>query len=145
MNIISPAFENGSNIPAKYTCDGDNINPPLVFAGVPKEAASLALIVDDPDSPTGTWNHWSIWNMEPTRTEITEGKKGDWVEGVTTFGTVGYGGPCPHGGTHRYFFTLYALDEKIHLPEGSQKEMLLKVIDGHILASAELMGTYERK
>ncbi len=145
MQITSPAFENSHGIPAKYTCDGENTNPPLMFIDVPKGAVSLALIVDDPDSPTGTWNHWSLWNIDPKQNSISEGEVGGWSEGKTTFGNIGYGGPCPGRGRHRYFFKLYALDTKISLSRGSQKNDLMKAIKDNTIAEAELMGTYERK
>lgn len=145
MNIASPAFENGASIPLKYTCDGKNVNPPLVFQDVPKEAVSLVLIMDDPDSPSGTWNHWTAWNMSPARTAIAEGETGEWVEGTTTFGNIGYGGPCPGSGTHRYFFKLYALDTTLSLPKGSVLGDLVSVMEGHIIAKAELMGKFEKQ
>lgn len=144
MRITSPAFPHGGRIPAKYTCDGVNINPPLDFHDVPKEVISLVLIVDDPDSPTGTWNHWAVWNIDPKRTGISEKEKGEWSEGTTTFGNIRYGGPCPGSGTHRYFFKLYALDIKLPLSEGTGKDDLISAVKGHIVAEAELMGRYEK-
>ncbi len=145
MKIESPVFENSRKVPAKYTCDDKNINPPLVISGVPETAKSLALIVDDPDAPAGTWVHWTIWNMDPALTEIAEDSIPEGIEGVTNFEKPGYGGPCPHSGTHRYFFKLYALDTILSIPETSNKEVLEKAMEGHTLASAELVGLYSRK
>jgi len=144
MRITSPAFENGGEMPSIYTCDGDNKRPTLSFSDIPDTAKSLVIIMDDPDSPTGTWNHWTAWNINPTRTGIEQGEIGEWVEGTTSFGSVGYGGPCPHMGKHRYFFKLYALDTTLELKPGASKEELVGEIDGHIIAESELMGTYER-
>lgn len=145
MKIESPVFENSRKIPAKYTCDDKNINPPLIISGVPENAKSLALIVDDPDAPAGTWVHWTIWNLDPAIKEIEENSVPDGIEGVTSFDKSGYGGPCPHSGTHRYFFKLYALDTIFSIPESSDKSVLEKAMEGHILASAELVGLYIRK
>jgi len=146
MRIESSAFENGGVIPSKYTCDGENISPSLQFFDVPENTKSLMLICDDPDSPTGTWNHWSIWNIDPTISEIGErGVPEGAMQGITSFGGIGYGGPCPHGGMHRYFFRLYALDTVLDLPKGSAKNELLSAMEGHVIENAELMGVYERK
>ncbi len=146
MEITSSAFQNNGFIPKKYTCDGENINPPLQFNNVPQSAVSLALIVDDPDAPNGTWVHWLVWNINPKDKIIKEGAYlDDWMEGITSFGKNGYGGPCPPSGTHRYFFKLYALDKKVSLGENSGKEELIKEMQGHILAKAELVGLYSRQ
>lgn len=146
MKIISKAFSNGAHIPERYTCDGENINPALEILDVPSGAKSLALIVDDPDSPTGVWNHWLVWNISPDTREIREGSvPHGTLQGKTTFGEMGYGGPCPHKGMHRYFFKLYALDSVFDIPTGSLKEVLIGVMKGHVLAEAELLGTYQRK
>ena len=146
MIISTPAFKNGENIPSKYTCDGENINPPLEISGVPTGTKSLVLIMDDPDSPSGTWLHWSVWNISPQTTEIPENSvPAGAKEGLTSFGEIGYGGPCPHSGKHRYFFRLYALDSKLDLPQGASRTELEQAMAGHILAEAELMGLYERK
>lgn len=145
MQISSTAFQDGQNIPAKYTCQGDDVNPPLQITGIPAEAKSLALIVDDPDSPTGTWVHWTIWNLDPGATEIKEGSiPKQTTEGTTTWGTAGYRGPCPGTGKHRYFFKLYALDTTLDLNASSTKEALLSAMKGHILTSAELKGLYQK-
>lgn len=146
MRITSPAFAHGEEIPSRYTCDGENINPPFVFEDVPEEAKSLALISDDPDAPAGTWVHWTFWNLDPRTERIPEGARTlSAVEGKTSFGTPGYGGPCPPSGTHRYFFKLYALDTTLDLDASASKEDLLAAMEGHILARADLMGTYTRR
>ena len=146
MQIKSKAFKNGEIIPSKYTCDGENIIPPLVFSDVPEAAKSLVLIMDDPDSPTGTWTHWTVWNINPKITGIPEGMVPEGVmEGKTAFGDIGYGGPCPSKGRHRYFFKLYALNTELKLPPGSPKEELIEAIKGRIIAEAEMFGYYERK
>lgn len=150
MKITSTAFQHNGNIPPRYTCDGENINPPLTINDVPAQAKSLVLIVDDPDAPMGTWVHWTVWNIDPAITEISENSlpKGTYeaaVEGITSFGKTGYGGPCPPSGTHRYFFKLYALDILLDLPSSAKSADIEKATSGHILASAELIGLYKRQ
>lgn len=145
MKIESPAFKNNELIPSKYTCDGENINPPLIISGVPVDAKSLAIIVDDPDAPAGTWTHWTVWNLKPDLQNILEGAKIDGIEGITSFKTKGYGGPCPPSGRHRYFFKLYALDTILDLNSNSDKSALERAMAGHILAYAELIGLYSRQ
>lgn len=145
MQISSPAFQNQQNIPAKYTCDGDDINPSLAFEEVPVDAQSLALIVDDPDAPAGTWTHWTVWNIDPATKEIAENSvAGGAIEGKTSFGRPGWGGPCPPSGTHRYFFKLYALDSVLELPAGADVKQLEAAMVGHIIESCELIGLYSR-
>lgn len=145
MRIMSPAFTNGHKIPSLYTCDGDDVNPELRFDGVPKEAKSLALIVDDPDSPSGNWLHWSVWNIEPSVRLIPEDSVPPHArEGETDFSEVGYGGPCPGYGEHEYRFTLFALDGALDVPEGAPRHVLEEAMKPHILASAELRGRYQR-
>ncbi|MBI5817281.1 MAG: YbhB/YbcL family Raf kinase inhibitor-like protein [Candidatus Yonathbacteria bacterium] len=146
MKISSSAFNNGKSIPEQYTCDGENMNPALMLSDLPKSAKSLALIIDDPDSPTGVWTHWLLWNISPTIKEIGEGKvpRGA-VQGETTFGSTHYGGPCPGKGNHRYFFKLYALDTAFDLPAGSEKDKLMEAMKSHILSETEMYGWYERK
>ena len=144
MKITSFAFEHEGKIPSKYTCDGENISPPLQFVDLPKEAKSLALVMDDPDAPMGTFDHWVVWNIPPSTTSIEEGEEPEGVQGTTGFGRKGYGGPCPPRGEHRYFFKLYALDTKIDLPEGSSKKDLEKTIKGHVIEQAVLMGKFSR-
>lgn len=145
MKLLSKSFQDNSPIPPKYTCDGEDINPGLLVKDVPKNAKSLALIMDDPDAPRGTFVHWVVWNINPSINEIKEGIEPDGLQGITGFARMGYGGPCPPSGTHRYFFKLYALDIKLDLVEGSSKEDLEDAMEGHILAEAQLMGTYKRK
>lgn len=145
MKISSPVFENEGTIPSKYTCDGDNINPPLKIAEVPEIAKSLVLIVDDPDAPAGTWIHWTVWNMPPETREIKEGSKPAGIEGITSFGRTGYGGPCPPSGVHRYFFKLYALDTQIELSPTAKIDELIATIKDHIIDQAQIMGKYSRQ
>jgi Raf kinase inhibitor-like YbhB/YbcL family protein len=146
LKIYSPVFEHNGRIPSKYTCDGQDINPPLRVENIPTGAKSLALIVDDPDAPRGIWVHWVVWNIAPDTYEIKEhaipaGAK----EGMNDFRKRSYGGPCPPSGTHRYFFKLYALDATLNLNPGTDKAGLEKALKGHILGQAELIGLYERK
>lgn len=145
MKIESTTFKNNEEIPSKYTCDGEDINPELVFKDVPEEAKSLALTMDDPDAPNGTWDHWVLWNISPKITNISQNSipLGATV-GLNTSGKNEYHGPCPPSGSHRYFFKLYALDTQITLKENSNKKDLLNTMEGHILAEAELMGKYKR-
>jgi hypothetical protein len=146
MQLTSPAFEDKEKIPEKYTCDGENVNPPLVFSDIPEKTQSLALIVDDPDAAAGTWVHWLMWNIDPGIRGIKEDDIPDTaIEGTTSFGSVGYGGPCPPSGTHRYFFKLYALDTTLDLPESALKEDLEVAMEGHILDEAELIGIYHKR
>ncbi|MFB3926684.1 MAG: YbhB/YbcL family Raf kinase inhibitor-like protein [Syntrophales bacterium] len=151
MEIKSPAFKQGEMIPAKYTCDGPNVSPPLEWSGAPPATKSFALISDDPDAPSGTWVHWVVYNIPPASTKIPENIPpeknfpGGGKHGTTDFRRIGYGGPCPPSGTHRYFFKLYALDSMLDLPAGATKAELLKAMKGHVLAEAELMGKYKRK
>ena len=142
LTLSSAAFLDGQHIPEKYTCDGENINPQLVIGNIPKEAQSLALIMEDPDAPNSTFTHWLIWDMPVLHTIMENEAPG--VQGRNDFGDNKYGGPCPPDGTHRYYFRLYALQEKLNLPEGSSKEELLKAIEPVKLAKAELMGKYNR-
>lgn len=151
MKLSTAAFENGAAIPSRYTCSGDNISPALVIEGIPANTKSLALIMDDPDAPGGTWVHWVLYNIPPGLAGLTEkvpadaGVSGIGSQGPTSFGRPGYGGPCPPAGkAHRYFFKLYALDLEPALKVGLDKPALLKQIDGHILAQAQLMGTFQR-
>ncbi len=146
MKITSSAFEHSNPIPSKYTCEGKDFSPPLQFSEVPTDAKSLVLICDDPDAPGRTWVHWTAWNIDPKQKQIEEGAVPDGaVQGLTSFGQVGYGGPCPPSGTHRYFFKLYALDNTLSIPYQAGKEDLEKVMVGHILVQAELIGTYSKE
>lgn len=143
LSVKSPAFKQGELIPKKYTCDGENINPPLIIEGVPKEAKTLVLAVDDPDAPSGTWDHWIVWNIAASTAKIGEDSVPG-MEGENSFGRTGYGGPCPPSGTHRYFFKVYALDTQLNLTGRSKKKDAEKVMQGHVLAKGELMGVYRR-
>ena len=142
MKITSPEFENDGFIPSKFTCDGEDVSPALAIEEVPSEAKSLALVVDDPDAPVGTWVHWVVYNM-PVVSRIDEGAVPG-SQGSNDFGKRDYGGPCPPSGAHRYFFKLYALDTDLDLAEGVDKHTLENAMEGHILDKAELVGLYER-
>jgi Raf kinase inhibitor-like YbhB/YbcL family protein len=149
MKLTSPAFNHEGKIPSKYTCDGANINPPLILFDVPAEAKSLVLIMDDPDVPKrlradGMWDHWIVFNIPPSLTEIPEGEEPEGTHGLGTSGNLTYFGPCPPDREHRYFFKLYALNTQLNLPEKASKKQVEKAMTGHILAQAELMGKYER-
>jgi len=141
--VKSPVFENNQLIPAKYTCDGDNVNPPLTIEGVPEGAKSLVLIIDDPDAPMGTWNHWLVWNIPPTTRKIEENTVPG-TEGISTYRKHAYGGPCPPSGTHRYFFKVYAVDAKLDLTANAEKKDVERVMESHVLAEGELVGLYRR-
>ncbi len=146
MKIESSAFGPNGDIPVKFTCDGDNINPPLKFSGVPQNTQSLVLIMDDPDAPTGTWVHWILWNIPSNVVEIAEKSvPAGAVQGATSSGQNSYGGPCPPSGTHRYFFKVYALDAKLSIPSYSDKAALEKAMEGHVINQAQLVGLYKRK
>jgi len=145
MRIESPAFAQNALIPKTYACDGDDVSPPLAVSGVPASAKTLALIVDDPDAPFGTWVHWTAWNIPVDTSVIAEGSvpRGA-VEGSTSAGKPGYGGPCPPSGTHRYFFKLYALDTALSLPSSADAKALEAAMEGHVLDKAGLVGRYAR-
>lgn len=143
LKITSPAFQHNGLIPAKYTCDGEDINPALQVEGVPEGTQSLALVVDDPDAPMGTWDHWTVWNIPPSNQVKENSVPG--TEGRNSFRRNNYGGPCPPGGTHRYFFKVYALDVKLTLNPNSNKKDLEKAMQGHVLAKGEIIGKYARK
>jgi len=150
IKITSTSFEEEGMIPAKYTCDGIDISPPLEWSNVPERAESLALICDDPDAPMGDWVHWVIFDMPATANGLPENMPADKVldngarHGLNDFRKFGYGGPCPPSGTHRYFFKIFALDRQLELPSGSTKGDLLKAMKGHILSEGQLMGKYRR-
>jgi Raf kinase inhibitor-like YbhB/YbcL family protein len=146
MKIESSAFSQNQAIPSKYTCDGADVIPPLRFSEIPSGAQSLALIVDDPDSPSGNFAHWVAWNIPADTKEILEGQvPAGAVQGKNDFGKTGYGGPCPGQGTHNYVFNLYALDARIDLPQGSSREELENAMVNHILSHAQTIGAYKRK
>ena len=145
MILTSPAFKNNSIIPAKFTCDGTNVNPPLKFFAVPDNTITLVLIVDDPDAPSGNWTHWLAWNIDPTTQTIEEGVAPPGaIQGRNDFSANSYGGPCPPTGTHHYQFKLYALDIVLNLPPHSGKEDLTNAMQGHVLAEAKLVGLYSK-
>lgn len=146
MRITSSAFEHNGSLPSLYTCDGKGVSPPLAIVDVPLDVQSLVLIVDDPDAPRGTFDHWVVWNIPPVITEITEGASmdGDGIVGRNTAGGNAYFPPCPPNGEHRYFFKLYALSRGFDLPAGSSKTEVERAMEGHIIDSAELMGRYRR-
>lgn len=136
-------FESNNLIPSKYTCDGENVNPPLVIEGIPEESRSLILIIDDPDAPMETWNHWVVWNIPPTARKIKENTVPG-TEGISTYRRHSYGGPCPPSGTHRYFFKVYALGTQLDLSEDSTKKDVENAMRSHVLAVGELIGLYRR-
>ena len=142
LSVSSPVFKNNELIPVKYTCDGEDVNPPLVIQGLPKETGSLVLIVDDPDAPMGTWDHWIVFNIRPTNRIEENTIPG--IEGVNTWERHSYGGPCPPSGTHRYFFKVYALDSLLTLNSSVNKKDVEKAMQGHLLAKGELVGLYSR-
>jgi len=150
IRVWSTAFEEDGIIPRQFTCDGEDISPPLSWDGVPEQAQSLVLIADDPDAPTGTWVHWVIYDLPATMSNLSEHVPSQKVirtigrHGITDFGRVGYGGPCPPTGTHRYFFKLYALDTRLNLEAGKTKSEVELAMQGHILAQGQLMGRYRR-
>lgn len=145
LTLNSPAFQHQQAIPSQYTCEGQDINPPLEISGIPENTQTLALIVDDPDAPNGVWDHWLLWNISPETTRIAESQPPrEAVSGTNSFGLREYGGPCPPSGTHHYHFRLYALDTDLNLPIGARKKELERAMQGHILAKAELVGTYRK-
>lgn len=155
ITIASQAFKQGETIPTKYTCDGEDINPPLIIENTPAQARSLVLIVDDPDAPVGTFTHWIMWNLPPTKKEISEdmillgGPPGEnstsrIIEGENDVGDLGYAGPCPPSGTHRYFFRVFALDTALDLRQGAKRAELEVAMKNHIIDQGELMGKYSR-
>lgn len=143
MKLSSLDFEHEEYIPEKFTCDGEDISPSLIIEDVPEGTKRLALIVEDPDAPAGIWIHWVVFNIHGT--DVIEEGEVPGTQGINDFRKLAYGGPCPSSGTHRYFFKLYALDTKLDLEEGCRKKDLIKAMEGHILAEAELIGLYQRK
>ncbi len=155
MKLASPVFKPNDKIPAKYTCDGQDLSPPLQIADVPTQAKSLVLIVDDPDAPGGDFVHWTIWNIDPKTTVIAENSLPTGIasagtdsalaiEGKTDFGKNGWGGPCPPSGIHHYHFKLFALDAVLDLKTSAAKNEIKKAMHGHVLAQTELVGLYQR-
>lgn len=145
MEISSPAFVDGGEIPQEFTGDGKNVSPPLAIAGVPEEAKGLVLIVDDIDAPAGVFTHWLIFDLYPGITRLGSGCSPEGTQGTNSFGKEDYGGPCPNAGTHRYHFRLYALDSLLKLPSGTDRGKVETAMKGHVLNSGELMGTYFKK
>jgi Raf kinase inhibitor-like YbhB/YbcL family protein len=145
IEITSSAFTESEMIPKKYSCDADYVSPAISWAGLPEDTMSLALIVDDPDAPAGTWVHWVLYNIPADQNALPEGVKGVGIEGKNTSGKTGYGGPCPpKGPAHRYFFRLFALDTTLDVKAGLTKSELEQAMQGHILAQGQLMGKYQR-
>jgi Raf kinase inhibitor-like YbhB/YbcL family protein len=142
MKLTSPEFENNGHIPSKFTCQGEDISPALIVEGIPQDTKSLALIVDDPDAPAGTWVHWVVFNI--SLTDRIDEKSIPGKQGINDFGRQDYGGPCPPSGTHRYFFKIYALDTELDLKEGIDKKSLENAMEGHVLGKAELIGLYKK-
>jgi Raf kinase inhibitor-like YbhB/YbcL family protein len=151
LQLISTVFSEGELIPSKYTCDGKDISPSLKWSGIPQNTKSLALICDDPDAPSGTWVHWVVYYIPSTVSELSEGvptketTSDGLKQGTNDFKKIGYGGPCPPSGTHRYYFKLYALDTELQLSSKAKKSDVEKAMKGHILATGQLMGRYKRK
>lgn len=150
MKLTSNAFVDNGLIPVEYTCDGADMSPPLSWEEIPPNTQSLTLIVDDPDAPGMTFVHWVVYDLPPTVKQLQEKIPSSktiangGIQGKNDFGKLGYGGPCPPSGTHRYFFHLYALDKKLNLEPGVSKNQILTAMAGHVLAKAELMGKYQR-
>jgi Raf kinase inhibitor-like YbhB/YbcL family protein len=141
--VESPEFSQNGHIPLQYTCDGENINPPIEITNIPEDTKSLALIMEDPDAPSGTYTHWLLWNVQPNE-KITQ-RTSIGVSGINSFGKTGYGGPCPPSGTHRYYFKVFALDKPLTIVAGEDKNSLLEAMEGHVLATGELVGRYSHK
>lgn len=150
IKVTSAAFKEGQPIPRAYTCAGVNVSPPLEWSGVPKAAKTIAIIVDDPDAPSGTWVHWVLYNVPADNigfvenVPATETLKAGGFQGKNDFDKIGYGGPCPPSGTHRYFFKLYAVDAELPLKAAATKAELEKALEGHVVAQGQLIGTYSR-
>ena len=151
IEVRSSAFEDGDMIPARYTCDGQGVSPPLSWDSVPNSSKSLALVADDPDAPGGTFVHWVIYDLPPETRRLPEDvpkrqtPSGGAEQGVNGARRIGYTGPCPPSGTHRYFFKIYALDSRLDLGGGATGEKLFDAMQGHVLAEGQLMGTYQRR
>ena len=153
MKLTSTAFENGEKIPSKYTCDGENISPPLEIKDIPERTMTLVLLMDDPDIPDFVkqkfniekWDHWTVFNIPVDTTTISEAQNPPGILGVNTGKKNSYGGPCPPDKEHRYFFKLFALDTELNLAEGATQAQVMQAIEGHIIAQTQLMGKYERQ
>jgi Raf kinase inhibitor-like YbhB/YbcL family protein len=145
VKITSSAFQEGGNIPSKFTCDGSDTSPPLQITGVPSEAKTLVLIADDPDAPGGLFTHWLLWNIPAQTNSIAEGGTPKGVLGTNDFGKSGYKGPCPPPGTHRYSFKIFVLDRELDLRGGAKRSQVDAAMKGHVIAQGELVGRYARK
>ena len=145
MTITSSAFQEGGNIPSKFTCDGSDTSPPLQITGIPSNAKTLVLIADDPDAPSGLFTHWLVWNIPPHTNSIAEGSAPQGVKGTNDFGKSGYRGPCPPSGSHRYSFKIFALDRELDLRSGAKRSQVDAAMKGHVIAQGELVGHYSRK
>ena len=151
LELRSSAFSDGSRIPSKHTCDGEDASPPLSWTGIPAGGKSLALTCVDPDAPAGLWVHWVVFDLPPSTTGLPKGVpatpeiSGGGRQGINDFRKIGYGGPCPPSGTHRYVFTLYALDSTLGLPGGATRQDLLAAMRNRALGEATLTGTYSRR
>ena len=143
LRVRSVAFSHGGHIPPKYTCEGENVNPPLEVSDLPENTKSLALIVEDPDAPRGVYDHWVGWNIPPNEAIAENSRPG--IIGKNSFGNEGYGGPCPPSGSHRYFFKVFALDSNLDIQAGSDKKVLEQAMKDHVLASGELMAHYQKR
>jgi len=142
LTIGSPAFADKDFIPSKYTCEGENINPAISIGNLPDGTRSIALIMDDPDAPSGTFYHWIVWNIRPV--EMIQENSLPGVHGKNSYGKEKYNGPCPPSGTHRYFFKVYALDKLLEIPKGADRKVLETAMEDHILAGGELVGLYQK-
>ena len=149
LEVTSAAFENEGSIPVRYTCEGEDVSPPLSWSAGPDGTACYALIVEDPDAPNGNWVHWVAWNIQSTSLEAsvpTTPKLQNGIrQGKNSWGSSGYRGPCPPSGTHRYFFRVLALDRQLQAPEGTEAQGFSKIAQGHVLATGELMGRYAKQ
>ena len=145
LKVTSSAFQEGGNIPSKFTCDGSDTSPSLQITGVPSEAKSLVLIADDPDAPGGLFTHWLVWNIPSQTKSIAEGSAPNGVQGANDFGKSGYRGPCPPAGVHRYSFKIFALDRELELRSGAKRSQMNAAMKGHVIAQGELVGRYSRK
>jgi Raf kinase inhibitor-like YbhB/YbcL family protein len=151
IQVSSPAFEEGGMIPQQYTCEGEDISPPLSWGSVPEGTKSIVLIVEDPDAPWGTFVHWVVYDLPPDVQELPENLPKDKTfpiggkQGINSSSELGYKGPCPPSGTHRFFFRVYALEASTDLPPGETKSRLLRAMEGHVLAQGQLMGKYRRQ
>lgn len=151
LQLTSPAFQHAEMIPDRYTCRGQDVSPAVQWSGAPAQTMSFALIFDDPDAPMGTWVHWVVYNLPAEQDSLPEGVpverqlQDGGLQGTNSWGRLGYGGPCPSSGTHRYFFRLYALDSRLDLAPGATKSQVVKAMEGHVLEQSELMGRYRKR